>query len=1079
MKNLLLIYFTITLSTSFSQDKVIKSAIQFVEEKNYEKAFDLCKEYEIQKLNTPFGSYIRYRIFYSSGSSYFNLDSSYLRLEKVINWSKENETEKKWCKSIDLCPDKLQLTLDSIAWKAFENVKQKKEDKLYQTFFSIYKNSNYYAASKSSYEDWKFDLAKESNTIIALESFIKLFPNSTHIIEANKQIEDIEYEKCKSSNEIATIEKFIKKYPNSSKNSELKDKVIDLEYYQCNTNINCLENFVAKYPSNSKHFEEAQKTIEKLKFENAKIDATKEALETFITNYPNSTFVKEAKKMINDLTNGVIITTFGMGNSSEEATRKGLENAIERVYGTFISKNTQALNISSNDLISSELGYVSSYSIVDELKLAEGKVAVILKSIILIDKLNEYIKAKGAEVEIEGGLFTKNIKQQLLNEQAELDLVTNIFGILYEEMQQAFDYTVNTSEPKSLDNESSKWSVNVNVVAKANKRIDFCFKTLIKSLSGICMSSEEVNSYKKLNKPVFQIAIDSARLWKDSIINKEIDYGHVVDKYYETDAILNYYYFRKEASANIIISLFNQFDFYLRNFEVKNNISSCRGCGNSISLQNIFKNRYDINKRYHGKWRGGDIFHYDFPRFGDTSVIFEYQDIFTLEELNKISKYSVSPLGVRVKIKHGGYVIYEDENEGVVMSIADYPVDFEEKIINQYGNVEIDKLNLLTEKIAKISMGGFSDWMLPTEAELTLLKKNVLIPNRPFCKNESNVYSSEIFKEDDNKGGHRGYNSLYDKNIYFRTGREKDDFLQKDFNKSEILPIGPCGFTSSVITRTINCGIGSFGTEDFSFNFDSLSIPIEINYPKLTTLHNHYISVSPFLDNENKGENNTSKINLRLVHHYKVENKETSSTLPKNAIKVGKQIWMNKNLTVTKFRNGDLIKEAKSDEEWEKGGPSWCYYNNDPSTEEKYGKLYNYAALTDKRGLAPEGWAIPSVDDFRILHLEVAFDVEKIKSISGWDKFQIIFKTEQNSSLFHINGTNETGFNLFPIGQRTHYGGESFFQQDRGCGFWTSTKAHFEAQMYKSIFTNIGFLLRYPEANQASGLPIRCIWIGE
>ena len=83
-------------------------------------------------------------------------------------------------------------------------------------------------------------------------------------------------------------------------------------------------------------------------------------------------------------------------------------------------------------------------------------------------------------------------------------------------------------------------------------------------------------------------------------------------------------------------------------------------------------------------------------------------------------------------------------------------------------------------------------------------------------------------------------------------------------------------------------------------------------------------------------------------------------------ITIGRQVWMTENLNVDKFRNGDPISHAKTDEEWvkagENGSPAWSHYDNDPANGEKYGKLYNWYAVNDSRGLAPEGWKIPSDD---------------------------------------------------------------------------------------------------------------------
>lgn len=81
-------------------------------------------------------------------------------------------------------------------------------------------------------------------------------------------------------------------------------------------------------------------------------------------------------------------------------------------------------------------------------------------------------------------------------------------------------------------------------------------------------------------------------------------------------------------------------------------------------------------------------------------------------------------------------------------------------------------------------------------------------------------------------------------------------------------------------------------------------------------------------------------------------------------VTIGNQVWMSENLNVTRFRNGDDIPEVRSMEEWVQAGangkPAFCKYNNDPLTVAQHGLLYNFFAVNDPRGLAPEGWKIPS-----------------------------------------------------------------------------------------------------------------------
>ena len=108
-------------------------------------------------------------------------------------------------------------------------------------------------------------------------------------------------------------------------------------------------------------------------------------------------------------------------------------------------------------------------------------------------------------------------------------------------------------------------------------------------------------------------------------------------------------------------------------------------------------------------------------------------------------------------------------------------------------------------------------------------------------------------------------------------------------------------------------------------------------------------------------------------------------------VKIGTQVWTSKNLDVSTFRNGDPIPEAKSKEEWIKARkskqPAWCYYNDDEQNVKTYGKLYNWYAVNDSRGLAPKGYHIPSDAEWSVLTDFLGGVVkagEKIKSKTGW-----------------------------------------------------------------------------------------------
>jgi uncharacterized protein (TIGR02145 family) len=132
-------------------------------------------------------------------------------------------------------------------------------------------------------------------------------------------------------------------------------------------------------------------------------------------------------------------------------------------------------------------------------------------------------------------------------------------------------------------------------------------------------------------------------------------------------------------------------------------------------------------------------------------------------------------------------------------------------------------------------------------------------------------------------------------------------------------------------------------------------------------------------------------------------------------VTIGTQTWATANLNVSTFRNGDSIQEAKTNKEWvsagESGKPAWCYYNNDPANGPKYGKLYNWFAVNDPRGLTPAGWTLSSDADWaQLVNFLGGQSVAgtKMKTTSGW--------SDGN------NGINESGFTGLPGGYRVENG---------------------------------------------------------
>lgn len=102
-------------------------------------------------------------------------------------------------------------------------------------------------------------------------------------------------------------------------------------------------------------------------------------------------------------------------------------------------------------------------------------------------------------------------------------------------------------------------------------------------------------------------------------------------------------------------------------------------------------------------------------------------------------------------------------------------------------------------------------------------------------------------------------------------------------------------------------------------------------------------------------------INLCCTDIITTTSTTTTTTAPPTEVTIGGQIWSRFNLNVDTYRNGDPIPEVQDPVVWSTlTTGAWCYYNNDPANGAIYGKLYNWYAVNDPRGLAPTGWHVPS-----------------------------------------------------------------------------------------------------------------------
>lgn len=395
-----------------------------------------------------------------------------------------------------------------------------------------------------------------------------------------------------------------------------------------------------------------------------------------------------------DQSKDVTITSSGSADTQEKAKQVALRSAIEQAFGTFISARTEILNdeMVSDEITSVASGNIKSYEVLNEAQLPDGRWGVTVKSLVSVDKLTTFVQAKGVEIEIKGGLFALNIKQQLLNEQGEMNVIQEMVGLLHETMQTAFDYEIKSSDPKSLDAESKNWEIPLFVTATTNENIDFCANYCIKTLAALSLSYDEATSYKSLNKAVFPVVINY-------------------------NGVAKTFYLRRQASINALSMIQNQWKFYSRLFTVQSGMDESNG----IELERIHKFSSSKNNT-------NDDVTINFLTTGQRAATFSWQDKRTLSQIEQMTGYKVKPSGVVSQFKHGGFVIYEKDGHGLVASILD---------------LGIMDWNSAKTACNELVLNGYSDWYLPSLEELKLLEL-FNIRNGNFLTIFRNGFKSEI-----------------------------------------------------------------------------------------------------------------------------------------------------------------------------------------------------------------------------------------------------------------------------------------------------------------------------------------------
>jgi uncharacterized protein (TIGR02145 family) len=150
---------------------------------------------------------------------------------------------------------------------------------------------------------------------------------------------------------------------------------------------------------------------------------------------------------------------------------------------------------------------------------------------------------------------------------------------------------------------------------------------------------------------------------------------------------------------------------------------------------------------------------------------------------------------------------------------------------------------------------------------------------------------------------------------------------------------------------------------------------------------------------------------------------------------IGNQKWMVENLRTSKYSNGDTIPNVTDNSEWQNlNNGAYCWYDNDNSNEDTYGKIYNWFAVADSRNLCPVGWHVPSDGDWTVLtdyltaNGHIGSEGTALKAIEGWND--------------DGNGTDDFKFRALPSPGRFNSGYFCSYCPNQYGDWWSSTESN-------------------------------------
>ena len=186
-------------------------------------------------------------------------------------------------------------------------------------------------------------------------------------------------------------------------------------------------------------------------------------------------------------------------------------------------------------------------------------------------------------------------------------------------------------------------------------------------------------------------------------------------------------------------------------------------------------------------------------------------------------------------------------------------------------------------------------------------------------------------------------------------------------------------------------------------------------------------------------------------------------------VTIGTQTWMAENLKVSKYSDGTTIPNITDNTQWQNNTTgAWAYYNNDAANNAKYGKLYNWYAVSKttngNKNVCPTSWHVPTDAEWTVLT-----DYLGGENVAG-GKLKEVGTTSWNSP--NTDATNTSLFSALPGGSRSSNG---YYSNIGNSGYWWSSTEYYTFDAwYRYLYSFDGYAYS-GSSNKKLGLSVRCL----